>query len=128
MNLLESITGPRDLDGLSLDQLRQLAQEVRGFLIENVARTGGHLGPNLGVVELTIALHRVFDSPDDPFIFDTGHQSYVHKLLTGRQEFSALPVRGGLAAYPQRRGRVHAAVEASHASRSLSWSVGNARA
>ncbi len=83
MSLLESIHGPRDLDDLSVPQLNQLAQEIRDFLIENVARTGGHLGPNLGVVELTIALHRVFDSPQDPFVFDTGHQSYVHKLLTG---------------------------------------------
>jgi 1-deoxy-D-xylulose-5-phosphate synthase len=95
MSLLSSITGPRDLDGLSTDQLEQLADEVRSFLVENVARTGGHLGPNLGVVELTIALHRVFDSPNDPMIFDTGHQSYVHKLLTGRQDFTDLRARGG---------------------------------
>src|SRR5688572_15651466 len=88
MSLLSSIAGPRDLDALTTDQLEQLADEIRGFLVENVARTGGHLGPNLGVVELTIALHRVFDSPNDPMIFDTGHQSYVHKLLTGRQDRS----------------------------------------
>ena len=128
MSLLASITGPRDLDGLSLDQLRLLAAEVRAFLIENVARTGGHLGPNLGVVELTIALHRVFDSPDDPFIFDTGHQSYVHKLLTGRQDFSALRSREGLAGYPQRSESAHDVVESSHASSSLSWADGVSRA
>ncbi|MCH3058268.1 1-deoxy-D-xylulose-5-phosphate synthase, partial [Listeria monocytogenes] len=80
--------------------LTELASEIRTFLIENVARTGGHLGPNLGVVELTIAMHRVFCSPDDPFIFDTGHQSYVHKILTGRQDFSGLRSRDGLAGYP----------------------------
>lgn len=128
MSLLASITGPRDLDALSPEQLEQLAQEVRAFLIENVARTGGHLGPNLGVVELTIALHRVFDSPNDPFVFDTGHQSYVHKLLTGRQDFSGLRSRGGLAGYPQRSESVHDVVESSHASSSLSWADGISRA
>jgi 1-deoxy-D-xylulose-5-phosphate synthase len=128
MSLLSSITGPRDLDALSTDQLEELADEIRGFLIENVARTGGHLGPNLGVVELTIALHRVFDSPADPFIFDTGHQSYVHKLLTGRQDFSALRSRGGLAGYPQRSESPHDVVESSHASSSLSWADGVSRA
>jgi 1-deoxy-D-xylulose-5-phosphate synthase len=128
MSLLSSITGPRDLDALTTDQLEELAGEIRGFLIENVARTGGHLGPNLGVVELTIALHRVFDSPADPFIFDTGHQSYVHKLLTGRQDFSALRSRGGLAGYPQRSESPHDVVESSHASSSLSWADGVSRA
>lgn len=128
MSLLASITGPRDLDALGPDQLEQLAQEVREFLIQNVARTGGHLGPNLGVVELTIALHRVFDSPNDPFVFDTGHQSYVHKLLTGRQDFSRLRSRGGLAGYPQRSESVHDVVESSHASSSLSWADGISRA
>ena len=128
MSLLASITGPRDLDALTPDQLEQLAQEVREFLIQNVARTGGHLGPNLGVVELTIALHRVFDSPNDPFVFDTGHQSYVHKLLTGRQGFSRLRSRGGLAGYPQRSESVHDVVESSHASSSLSWADGISRA
>jgi len=128
MSVLESITGPRDLDALSPQQLEQLAQEVRDFLVENVARTGGHLGPNLGVVELTIALHRVFDSPDDPFVFDTGHQSYVHKLLTGRQDFDALRSRGGLAGYPQRSESPHDVVESSHASSSLSWADGISRA
>ncbi|MBD3756663.1 MULTISPECIES: 1-deoxy-D-xylulose-5-phosphate synthase [Microbacterium] len=128
MSLLESIHGPRDLDDLSVPQLKQLAQEIRDFLIENVARTGGHLGPNLGVVELTIALHRVFDSPQDPFVFDTGHQSYVHKLLTGRQDFGALRSRGGLAGYPQRSESEHDVVESSHASSSLSWADGISRA
>ena len=128
MSLLSSISGPRDLDALSIEQLTRLSGEVREFLIENVARTGGHLGPNLGVVELTIALHRVFDSPNDPIIFDTGHQSYVHKLLTGRQDFSQLRARGGLAGYPQRSESPHDVVESSHASSSLSWADGVSRA
>jgi 1-deoxy-D-xylulose-5-phosphate synthase len=128
MSLLTSLSGPRDLDALSIDQLEQLAAETRTFLIENVSRTGGHLGPNLGVVELTIALHRVFDSPRDPIVFDTGHQSYVHKLLTGRQDFSALRSRGGLAGYPQRSESEHDIVESSHASSSLSWADGISRA
>ncbi|MER7447205.1 1-deoxy-D-xylulose-5-phosphate synthase [Microbacterium sp. NPDC097977] len=128
MPILPSISGPRDLDALSEDQLVELAAEIRDFLVENVSRTGGHLGPNLGVVELTIALHRVFSSPDDPFIFDTGHQSYVHKLLTGRQDFSKLRLRGGLAGYPQRSESAHDVVESSHASSSLSWADGVSRA
>src|SRR5690606_24887266 len=93
-----------------------------------VAKTGGHLGPNLGMVELTIAIHRVFDSPSDPIIFDTGHQSYVHKLLTGRQDFSRLRQKGGRAGYPQRSESVHDDVESSHASSSLSWADGISRA
>jgi 1-deoxy-D-xylulose-5-phosphate synthase len=128
MPLLPSITGPRDLDALTIEQLQELAGEIREFLVENVARTGGHLGPNLGVVELTIALHRVFDSPSDPMIFDTGHQSYVHKLLTGRQDFARLRARGGLAGYPQRAESPHDVVESSHASSSLSWADGVSRA
>ncbi|MEV7875586.1 1-deoxy-D-xylulose-5-phosphate synthase [Microbacterium sp. NPDC089188] len=128
MALLPGIHGPRDLDSLNPDELRQLAAEVRSFLVENVARTGGHLGPNLGVVELTIALHKVFDSPADPIIFDTGHQSYVHKILTGRQDFENLRSRGGLAGYPQRSESVHDVVESSHASSSLSWADGVSRA
>ncbi|WP_345802585.1 1-deoxy-D-xylulose-5-phosphate synthase [Microbacterium sp. AZCO] len=128
MAILPSINGPRDLDALSDEQLEQLAGEIRRFLIENVARTGGHLGPNLGVVELTLALHRVFDSPADPIIFDTGHQSYVHKLLTGRQDFSRLRSRDGLAGYPQRSESPHDVVESSHASSSLSWADGVSRA
>ena len=128
MSLLTSLAGPRDLDALTVEQLEQLAAETRAFLIENVARTGGHLGPNLGVVELTIAIHRVFDSPRDPIVFDTGHQSYVHKLLTGRRDFSALRSRGGLAGYPQRSESEHDIVESSHASSSLSWADGISRA
>mgnify|MGYP001206610891 FL=1 len=128
MSLLASITGPRDLDGLSTEQLVDLAQEIREFLVENVSRTGGHLGPNLGVVELTLAIHRVFDSPNDPIVFDTGHQSYVHKLVTGRQDFSRLRSRGGLAGYPQRSESPHDVVESSHASSSLSWADGISRA
>lgn len=128
MPILPSMTGPSDLDRLSPEELADLASEVRAFLIENVARTGGHLGPNLGVVELTIALHRVFSSPEDPIIFDTGHQSYVHKMLTGRQDFSELRSRGGLAGYPQRSESAHDVVESSHASSSLSWADGVSRA
>jgi 1-deoxy-D-xylulose-5-phosphate synthase len=128
MSLLTSLSGPRDLDALSTEQLEQLAAETRAFLIDNVSQTGGHLGPNLGVVELTIALHRVFESPRDPIVFDTGHQSYVHKLLTGRQDFSGLRSRGGLAGYPQRAESDHDIVESSHASSSLSWADGISRA
>lgn len=128
MSLLETIKGPRDLDALSKDQLVQLAAEIREFLVQNVAKTGGHLGPNLGVVEMTIAMHRVFDSPRDAMVFDTGHQSYVHKLLTGRQDFSTLRQRGGLAGYPQRSESEHDIVESSHASSSLSWADGISRA
>ena len=108
MRLLEAISGPRDLKDISPDLLPQLASEIREVLIgwaqsPSAAKTSGHLGPNLGVVELTIALHRVFDSPADPIVFDTGHQSYVHKLLTGRlPEFGSLRQRGGLSGYPNR--------------------------
>jgi len=128
MTLLETISGPRDLDGLSGAQLVQLAGEVRGFLVREVSKTGGHLGPNLGVVELTIAIHRVFNSPTDAIVFDTGHQSYVHKLLTGRQDFSRLRLSDGLAGYPQRSESEHDIVESSHASSSLSWADGISRA
>lgn len=128
MGLLESIKGPRDLDALSADQLVELAAEVREFLISNVSKTGGHLGPNLGVVELTIAIHRVFQSPHDAVVFDTGHQTYVHKLLTGRQDFSHLRQQGGIAGYPQRSESEHDIVESSHASSSLSWADGISRA
>jgi 1-deoxy-D-xylulose-5-phosphate synthase len=128
MSILETISGPRDLDALTPRQLVQLAAEIREFLISNVSKTGGHLGPNLGVVESTIAIHRVFDSPRDAIVFDTGHQSYVHKLLTGRQDFSMLRQRGGLAGYPQRSESIHDIVESSHASSSLSWADGISRA
>lgn len=126
--LLPTIHEPADLRRLGLAEERRLAQEVREFLIENVARSSGHLGPNLGVVELTLAIHRVFDSPRDAIVFDTGHQSYVHKLLTGRQDFSHLRERGGLAGYPQRSESPHDIVESSHASSSLSWADGISRA
>jgi 1-deoxy-D-xylulose-5-phosphate synthase len=128
MSILEAIHGPRDLDRLSKRELVALAAEIREFLVTNVAKTGGHLGPNLGVVETTIAIHRVFDSPHDAVVFDTGHQSYVHKLLTGRQDFSRLRQRGGLAGYPQRSESEHDIVESSHASSSLSWADGISRA
>lgn len=128
MSLLEGIQSPRDLDVLSREQLTQLAEEIRVFLVTEVSKTGGHLGPNLGVVELTMAIHRVFDSPHDAIVFDTGHQSYVHKLLTGRHDFSRLRMKGGLAGYPQRSESVHDIVESSHASSSLSWADGISRA
>ncbi len=128
MSLLESITGPAAVKALAPEQLPQLAGEIRKFLIHSVSKTGGHLGPNLGVVELTIAVHRVFDSPDDAIVFDTGHQSYVHKVLTGRQDFSGLRARGGLSGYPSRSESEHDIVENSHASTSLSWAHGIARA
>lgn len=128
MSILTTISGPRDLDRLSQAELVELSAEIREFLVSEVARTGGHLGPNLGVVELTIAIHRVFDSPRDSIVFDTGHQSYVHKLLTGRQDFSHLREKGGLAGYPQRSESVHDIVESSHASSSLSWADGISRA
>ncbi|MGD1111119.1 MAG: 1-deoxy-D-xylulose-5-phosphate synthase, partial [Mycobacterium sp.] len=127
--MLEQIRGPADLQYLSQQQLRDLAAEIREFLIHKVAATGGHLGPNLGVVELTLALHRVFDSPHDPIIFDTGHQAYVHKMLTGRcQEFENLRKKGGLSGYPSRSESEHDWVESSHASASLSYADGLAKA
>ncbi|MHA7155008.1 1-deoxy-D-xylulose-5-phosphate synthase [Arthrobacter sp. TMN-50] len=128
MGLLETIRHPQDLNRLTGDQLVRLAAEIRDFLITNVSRTGGHLGPNLGVVELTVGMHRVFDSPRDAIIFDTGHQSYVHKLLTGRQDFSTLRQQGGLSGYPSRAESEHDVVESSHASSSLSWADGISRA
>jgi 1-deoxy-D-xylulose-5-phosphate synthase len=129
VTLLERINGPQDLKDLTQEQLRLLATEIRDVLVETVTRTSGHLGPNLGVVELTIALHRVFDSPKDKLIFDTGHQSYVHKLLTGRyRQFQTLRQSGGLSGYPSRRESVHDLVENSHASTSLSYADGMAKA
>ncbi|HZG05037.1 MAG TPA: 1-deoxy-D-xylulose-5-phosphate synthase [Streptomyces sp.] len=128
MALLTRITGPRDLDRLSPEQLDRLAGEIRTFLVDAVSKTGGHLGPNLGVVELTIALHRVFDSPKDKILFDTGHQSYVHKLLTGRQDFSKLRAKGGLSGYPSRAESEHDVIENSHASTVLGWADGLAKA
>jgi 1-deoxy-D-xylulose-5-phosphate synthase len=126
--VLERVTGPQDLKRLTPDEIDELAAEIRGFLVTNVSRTGGHLGPNLGVVELTLALHRVFDSPRDVLIWDTGHQAYVHKLLTGRQDFSRLRKLGGISGYPSRRESIHDVVENSHASTSLSYADGIAKA
>ncbi|MBU8810139.1 1-deoxy-D-xylulose-5-phosphate synthase [Mycolicibacterium goodii] len=127
--MLEQVRGPADLQHLSQSQLRDLAQEIRQFLIHKVAATGGHLGPNLGVVELTLALHRVFDSPHDPIIFDTGHQAYVHKMLTGRSEdFGTLRMKDGLSGYPSRSESEHDWVESSHASAALSYADGLAKA
>ena len=128
-SVLSSVRGPADLKRLGHDALATLAVEIRDFLVSSVARTGGHLGPNLGVIELTIALHRVFDSPRDSLIWDTGHQAYVHKLLTGRQQgWDRLKKTGGLSGYPSRSESVHDHVESSHASSSLSWADGLARA
>jgi len=125
---LESIQKPADLAKLSYPALNELSSEIRDFLIEKVSKSGGHLGPNLGVVELTIAIHRIFESPKDPVIFDTGHQSYVHKLLTGRiSGFDKLRQRGGVSGYPNRSESEHDVVENSHASTALSWADGVAR-
>jgi len=127
--MLEQVRGPADLQHLTQDQLTELAVEIRQFLIHKVAATGGHLGPNLGVVELTLALHRVFDSPHDPIIFDTGHQAYVHKMLTGRAaDFDTLRMKGGLSGYPSRAESDHDWVESSHASAALSYADGMAKA
>ncbi|WP_194835827.1 1-deoxy-D-xylulose-5-phosphate synthase [Nocardia sp. XZ_19_369] len=129
MGVLSRVDTPEDLRPLTAPQLRELAAEIREFLVQKVAATGGHLGPNLGVVELTIALHRIFDSPADPLIFDTGHQAYVHKILTGRKdEFDSLRKRGGLSGYPSRAESAHDWVESSHASASLSYADGLAKA
>ncbi|QRV02896.1 1-deoxy-D-xylulose-5-phosphate synthase [Arcanobacterium phocisimile] len=127
MAILHTINGPEDVKALKPSQLPALAAEIRSFLVTNVARTGGHLGPNLGVVELSIALHRVFSSPRDSLIFDTGHQSYVHKILTGRHDFEYLRQENGLSGYPSRAESVHDVVENSHASTALSWADGIAR-
>ncbi len=129
MTLLETISSPRDLRALSAAELPQLASEIRDVLIETVSRTSGHLGPNLGVVELTIALHRVFDSPVDKIVFDVGHQAYVHKLVTGRHaEFGTLRQRGGVSGYPSRAESEHDLVENSHASTGLCYADGLAKA
>ena len=126
--MIESIKGPDDVKALSQEELTALAAEIRSFLIEKVSKTGGHLGPNLGVVELTMAIHRIFDSPRDVILFDTGHQSYVHKIITGRAgEFDRLRQRGGIAGYPNRRESEHDVIENSHASTALSWGDGISR-
>src|SRR5690606_34960274 len=128
-NLLATVRGPEDIKQMSREQLDRLAAEIRDFLVTKVSRTGGHLGPNLGVVELTIALHRVFDSPKDRILFDTGHQAYVHKILTGRQQgFDRLRQRGGLSGYPSQAESEHDIIENSHASTALSYADGLAKA
>ena len=126
--MIEQIKSPKDLAALSAADLEKLAAEIRTFLIDKVTKTGGHLGPNLGVVELTIAIHRTFDSPKDVVLFDTGHQSYVHKILTGRSEgFDLLRQKGGLSGYPSRAESEHDVIENSHASTALSWGDGISR-
>ena len=125
MTVLESIKSPADIKSLDRTQLDQLSAEIRQFLIEKVSKTGGHLGPNLGVVELTLAIHKTFDSPKDIVLFDTGHQSYVHKIITGRAgDFDGLRQRGGIAGYPNRAESEHDVIENSHASTALSWGDG----
>ncbi|MEP7054421.1 MAG: 1-deoxy-D-xylulose-5-phosphate synthase [Actinomycetota bacterium] len=129
MGLLESVRSPEDLRRLTPGELPALAAQIRDFLVEAVSRTGGHLGPNLGVVELTIALHRVFESPRDRIVWDTGHQAYVHKILTGRQpRFATLRQPGGLSGYPSQAESEHDIVENSHASTALSYADGLAKA
>lgn len=126
---IEEITSPADVRTLDAAELVDLAAQIRTFLVQKVSRTGGHLGPNLGVVELTLGLHRVFDSPHDAIIWDTGHQAYVHKILTGRaEEFDTLRQPGGLSGYPSREESAHDLIENSHASTSLSWADGLAKA
>src|SRR5437879_9625976 len=125
--ILDRIGSPADLRSLSDLELRALAEEIRQFLVHTVSKTGGHLGPNLGVVELTLALHRVFDSPKDRILWDTGHQAYVHKLLTRpRDGFARLRKLGGMSGYPNRSESPHDFVENSHASTGLSYAAGMA--
>jgi 1-deoxy-D-xylulose-5-phosphate synthase len=127
--LLSGVRGPQDVKRMSGEEVDLLAAEIRDFLVAKVSRTGGHLGPNLGVVELTLAMHRVFDSPRDRFLFDTGHQAYVHKMVTGRQEgFDRLRQRGGLSGYPSQAESEHDLIENSHASTALSYADGLAKA
>jgi 1-deoxy-D-xylulose-5-phosphate synthase len=128
LSVLDRVNGPEDLKKLTSAELETLAEEIRSYLVTSVSKTGGHLGPNLGVVEVSIAIHRVFNSPVDSIVFDTGHQSYVHKLLTGRKNFDNLRQKDGVAGYPQRSESEHDIVESSHASSSLSWADGIAKA
>ncbi|MDR1118909.1 MAG: 1-deoxy-D-xylulose-5-phosphate synthase, partial [Bifidobacteriaceae bacterium] len=123
-SVLPLVASPLELKKLPDGQVTDLAADIRDFLVEKVSRSGGHLGPNLGVVELTIALHRVFDSPRDTIVFDTGHISYVHKILTGRRDFDRLRQEDGLSGYPSRAESVHDVVENTHASAGLSWAAG----
>src|SRR4051794_32801850 len=129
VGLIGTICDPGDLKALTPEQLSVLAAEIRDFLVAKVSRTGGHLGPHLGVVELTLALHRGFDSPKDRILFDTRHQAYVHKILTGRQDgFDLLRRRGGLSGYPDRAESEHDVIPNSHASTALSYADGLAKA
>lgn len=129
MSILSTISTPADVKQLSFEELEILAREIRDFLVTKVSATGGHLGPNLGVVELSIAIHRVFNSPHDPIIFDTSHQSYVHKILTGRAgDFDTLRQKGGLSGYTCRAESPHDWTESSHASAALSYADGLAKA
>lgn len=129
MAFLPGINSPSDLRALSSENLESLAAEIRVALVDYVSKTGGHLGPNLGVVELTLALHRVFDSPKDPILWDTGHQAYVHKMVTGRaNDFNTLRQEGGLSGYPSRAESIHDVIENSHASTALSYADGIAKA
>ena len=129
VSLLSEVDCPADLQGLDPDEVVELAAEIREFLVQKVSATGGHLGPNLGVVELTLAVHRVFDSPSDAVVFDTGHQAYVHKIVTGRRDgFDSLRAQGGLSGYPCRAESEHDWVESSHASAALSYADGLAKA
>ena len=126
-NLLETINSPADVKALSLEQLKQLAEEIRQLLISVISKTGGHLAPNLGVVELTLALHRVFTTPKDKIVFDVGHQSYIHKIITGRREqFSTLRQYGGLSGFPKRSESEHDAFGTGHSSTSISAALGMA--
>lgn len=127
--MLERISSPADLSALTYSELTELSAEIREFLVSKVTKTGGHLGPNLGVVELTLAIHRVFDSPKDPILWDTGHQTYVHKIVTGRaDEFDSLRQENGLSGYPSRAESIHDVIENSHASTALSYADGIAKA
>lgn len=129
MSLLQNVDGPGDVRRLEAGQMGQLAREIREFLVRSVGATGGHLGSNLGVVELTLAIHRVFESPHVPIIFDVGHQAYVHKILTGRRDgFDRLRTKGGLSGYPSRAESVHDLVENSHASTALAYADGMSKA
>lgn len=126
-NILETINSPADVKALSLDELKQLAEEIRQFLISVISKTGGHLAPNLGVVELSLALHRVFSTPEDKIVFDVGHQSYIHKIVTGRREqFPTLRQYGGLSGFPKRSESEHDAFGTGHSSTSISAALGMA--
>ena len=129
MTFIEKLAQPSDLRSLSYAELESLSAEIRDFLVDRVSKTGGHLGPNLGVVELTLAVHRVFDSPHDPILWDTGHQTYVHKIVTGRSSsFDTLRQEGGLSGYPSQSESIHDVIENSHASTALSYADGIAKA